>query len=398
MDRSYSIDHRILFLFGYLFYLFTPIVLGRADLFDGLPGISLYQQYYDAIPKEKINSYLLISLSWLPAFLLGHYTFGLIRPQHLSIRLFSPRPVTYATGYVGVLMLGVLMVFAYLARASLFSGYATYDIAARGKLSTLLVVFNFFLLYQLVTKQPVSFAIILGTLLTSLLLLSMGGRMYVFQTFIVLLVYKTSFAPKKWRLWKIMLVMPFALMVAAAAGIWRMGNALSWHKALYSILAEPVFTWFSTSTFLSSNDIPFVQFPSNFLTSFLNMVPNTVVNLQRFVITTKQMGFSYENPLGAESAWSTFIINFGSLGTCVFLFFTGFLLNLLKSISSRSRMGAVYYILVCGMLPFQFFRDGFYILNKQLVFNFFVFPGLILLILSLLEYTQERLAAPSRAL
>lgn len=388
MKRHYLIDHRALFLFGYCFYLFTPLLVGRAEFLEGLPGIELYQRYFDTIPPEKIRAYTLISLSWLPAFFLGHAAFRLIKPYRTNLRIFEATPVTHATSYAGVLLLLVFFLFALLARQSLFGGYASYDVAARGKLSTLLVIFNFFLLYQLLSRQRLSAALITGTILTALALLSMGGRMYVFQTFIILLVYKTSFAPKQWKIIKISLLVASSLIVATAAGIWRMGDSLNLHKATYSILAEPVFTWFSTSTFLAGNEIPLINFPTNFLTSFLNMIPNTVINLQRFVVSTKEMGFVYENPLGAESAWTTFIINFGVIGSFVFIFLTGFLLHWLRYTSEKSRMAAVYYLLVCGILPFQVFRDGFYILNKQLVFNFFLLPAFILLALHIMEYTE----------
>ncbi|MBA4167198.1 MAG: oligosaccharide repeat unit polymerase [Chitinophagaceae bacterium] len=388
MKRHYLIDHRILFLFGYIFYLFTPLMVGRGDFFEGLPGISLYQRYYDAIPDQNIRTYFWISIAWLPAFYLGHIFFTLVRPYKTSLGVFPATPVSYATTYVGSLLLIVLVLFAYLGRASLLQGYSSYDVASRGKLSSLLVIFNFFLLYQLLSRQRLSIGLAAGTVATALILLSMGGRMYVFQTFIILLVYKTSFAPKRWSILHISLLIISALVIATAAGIWRMGDSLNLRKAAYSILAEPVFTWFSTSSFLSSNTIPLIHFPANFLTSFLNMIPNTILNLQRFVISTKEMGFTYDNPLGAESAWTTFIINFGVIGTFIFLFVTGFLINMLRAWSETSRMGATYYILVCSILPFQFFRDGFYILNKQLVFNFCLFPACILLFLQLINFSQ----------
>lgn len=387
----YAIDHRALFLFGFIFYLITPLVVGRADFLQGLPGIALYQKAFDAIPKERITQYTWICLSWLPAFYLGHALFSFIRPYKLSLITHPPSTVSVATQYVGWILLAVLVLFAYLARTSLFGGYASYDVAARGKLSSLLVAFNFFIAYQLVSRQRVSLTLAAGCALTALLLLSMGGRMYVFQTFIVILVFKTSFAKRRWSVWTIGAFAFVALIIAAAAGIWRMGYALDLRKATYSFLAEPVFTWFSTSTFLGNNNIPLIQFPANFLTSFINLVPNSIVNLQRFVITTKQMGFVYENPLGAESAWTTFIINFGVIGSWMFVFATGFVLHALRALSENSRMGAVYYILVCSLMPFQFFRDGFYILNKQLVFNFFLLPGMVLFMLHAWAFTERKL-------
>ena len=106
------------------------------------------------------------------------------------------------------------------------------------------------------------------------------------------------------------------------------------------------------------------------------------------MVSTQGMGYVYQNPLGADSVWSTFVINFGSVGSFFFIFCTGFMLNFLRHLSENNRFWAAYYILVCGMLPFQFFRDGFYIINKQLFFNFLLLPALILIVLKFVQYGQ----------
>ena len=197
MKRYFNIDHKILFLLGYFFYLFTPLIIGFSDLFNGYPGIDLYKGFFRQIPDSKITSYLLITLSWLPAFFIGHYLFSLFKPYKISLRLFPPNFYTSTIPFIGYLLFSVLIVFILLGKGSLFGGYGTYDAGIRGKFSTLLALYNFFLIYQFLTTQKISFLLVTGCLITSLLLLSMGGRMYVFQTLVVFLVYKTSFAKKK---------------------------------------------------------------------------------------------------------------------------------------------------------------------------------------------------------
>ncbi|MEO5564984.1 MAG: hypothetical protein ABIR18_16175 [Chitinophagaceae bacterium] len=389
MRRYYLIDHKILFLFGYVFYLFTPYIVGTTNLFSGYPGMELYQGFFKLIPREKLVSYLWITISWLPAFFLGHFCFKLLKPYKKTLQLFPATPASYSLRYIGIALFIVLLIFIYLGRNSLFGGYSSYDVGARGKFSTLLVLFNFLLLYQMISQQKVSRILISGTFITALLLLTMGGRMYVFQTVIILLIYKTSFAPKRWKLYQIVSFIVVAFFLGGIAGVWRMGSSFSLDKAGYSFLAEPVFTWFSTSTFLTSNDIPVVNMPWNFLTSFLNLMPNSIISLKQFVISTQAMGYSSQSPLGADSVWSTYVINFGSVGSFFFVFITGFVLNFLRHMSEQGRFWAVYYILVCGMLPFQFFRDGFYIIHKQLFFNFLLFPALILLVVKTIIYLQN---------
>ena len=386
MKRHYLIDHRWLFLFGFIFYLYIPYLAGISHAFTGYPGIALYRDYFDKIPAAQMRAYHLITLSWLIAFFLGHSCFNLLRPPKKPLQLFPRDSTDYGLPAVGLLLFFLMFVFIFLARNSLFGGYASYDVGARGKMSTLLVIFNFFLLYQLIAKTKRSFFIVAGTIITSLLLLSMGGRMYVFQTLVILLVYKTSFAPKRWSSLKIFGFAIFGFFLASFSGILRLGASYNIERGLYSFFAEPVFTWISTSTFLASNQIPWINVPLNFLTSFLNLVPNTIVSTQPYLVSGQGMGFHYLSPLGADSVWTTYVINFGIIGSFFFIFLTGFLLNFLRYNSQRNRFAAVYYILVCGIMPFQFFRDGFYIVNKQLFFNFLFFPAIILFMIKLALY------------
>jgi oligosaccharide repeat unit polymerase len=359
------------------------------NAFEGYPGVELYQGFFKRIPPQKLLLYTYITLSWLPAFYLGHFLFSVIKPVNKPLQKFAATPLSVSISYIGIILFIVLLLFAYLGRNSLFGGYATYDEAARGKLSTLLVLYNFLFIYQLVSVQKKSFVIISGLLITAFLLLSMGGRMYVMQSFLIFLIFKTSFAAKRWSPGKIAGFALAGFVVASFIGLRRMGSNLNFEKALYSLFAEPVFTWFSASTYLISNDIPLINFPANFLTSFFNLIPNTIIELRPYIVSTGQMAKGYQSPLGADSLWTNIVINFGIIGSFVFVFITGFLLNMLRYLSTKSRFAATYYILVCGMLPFQLFRDGFYLLNKQLFFNFLFLPALLLTVIKLLLYLQS---------
>jgi hypothetical protein len=377
--RTYLFDHRFLFLLGFFFYLVSPYVVGSAEVFAGLPGIALFQSYFKQIPTLQMQRYAWITLSWIPIFLIGDWAGKLVGGQLKPLRRFPSSPLSRTIPYIAGLLAAVLLIFAFLSRHSLFSAYASYDVAARGKMSTLMVLYTFFLLHQLVTDQKPSIWLMVGLLITGLFLLSMGGRMYVTQTAIAYLVYKTSFSRTPWSRKQVFWFLIGAVVVGAGVGVWRQNAGYSTLLAVYSIFAEPLFTWFSTSTFLVQNEIPMLQFPANYASSFINLIPNSILPVKQWVVSPQQMGFTYESPLGADSAWTNIIINFGWLGSLVFLFLTGFLLRLLQLKSVHSRFWTVYYLMVVSFLPFQFFRDGFFILNKQLFFNFLILPGLILL-------------------
>ena len=388
MKKYYRIDHRNLFLFGYVFYFLTPYLFGISHFFTNLPGVELYQSFFNKIPQEQLVLYAIVTLLWLPAFYLGHFCFSLLKPYKMSLQLFPQTALTKSVDYIAVLLLGMLAVFAFISRNSILGGYGSYDIGARGKMSTLLVVYNFFIAYQLVSRQKVSYLLMAGAAATAVLLLTMGGRMYVMQTFLVLLMYKTSFAKRRFSVVQFAVFGVVIFIIASFIGIWRLGIAFNPVTASYSLFAEPVFTWFSTSAYLGSNPIPLFNIPVNFLTSFFNLVPNTFFSLQQYAVPTSRMAANYQNPLGADSIWTNVVINFGSMGSVFFFFVTGFMLNFLRHNSEGRRFGAAYYILVCSLLPFQFFRDGFYILNKQLFFNFLILPAMILLAMKMILYLQ----------
>jgi len=386
--KYYRIDHKILFLLGYIFYLWVPYWLGSTNAFHDYPGVDIFQRYFQRIAAGRIHSYILITLSWLPAFYLGHFAFKLLIPRKRSLRLYPATAITVSASYIGLLLCGVLVLFVYMSRGAILGSFDNYDVGPRGKLTTLMMIFNFFLLYQLVSRQKPSIYLSIGTIVTSLILLLSGGRLTPLQSFLVYLIYKTSFAEKRWKLSHIAMFAVVGFIMGAGVGLWRVRAGFSLEHAGFSLLAEPLFSWFSTCSFLAGNDIPVVNFPANFITSFVNLIPNTLINVHQYVVPVSGMGFSYVNPFGADSIWTSLVINFGSIGSFFFVFITGFMLNLLRHLSENSRFWAVYYILVCAMLPFEFFRTGFFILNKELFFNFLFLPVIIGVALRIILHHQ----------
>lgn len=389
--NNFSIDHRLLFLVGYIFYFITPVIAGKLKIFSGHPGISLYQGFFNRIPTSALNQYYLITASWLIAFFLGHFAFKFYNKNHnIQTHKFDKTSTDTVIPLLATGLFIILFIFTFLSRSSLLGGYASYDISARGKMSSLLVLYSYFLSYTLLTKNGKSLLLTIGLVITAILLLSMGGRLYVFQALVVFLVYKTSFAETKWKFWHILPMLALGFVAGGLAGVWRLGQSTTIGRMLYSFFAEPIFTWFSTASFLVNNEIPVVNFPANFITSFINIIPNTTISLTPYIVSTQSMVKGYESPLGADSLWTNAIINFGMLGSILFFFITGFLLHLLKHSSQKSKVWAVYYLMICGIIPFQLFRDGFYLIHKQVYFNFLILPGLIILMMKLVLLVQDK--------
>src|SRR5262245_27794145 len=117
--RRYLIDHKVLFLFGYLYYLVSPYFVGKYHLFEGFPVVSIYQHFFDQIPSEKLKAYAWITFSWLIAFFLGHFALKLVIPYKANLQLFPATPLSRSSSYISILLWAVLIVFAYIGRNSL---------------------------------------------------------------------------------------------------------------------------------------------------------------------------------------------------------------------------------------------------------------------------------------
>jgi hypothetical protein len=108
MKKYYLIDHKWLFLFGFIFYLFVPYLVGITSVFKGFPGMELYREFFNKIPKDKIQLYAAITLSWLIAFYLGHFCFKLLQPKKATLQLFNTNSTDYGIASTGILLLFVL--------------------------------------------------------------------------------------------------------------------------------------------------------------------------------------------------------------------------------------------------------------------------------------------------
>ena len=119
----------------------------------------------------------------------------------------------------------------------------------------------------------------------------------------------------------------------------------------------------------------------NFFSSFLNFVPTLLFpNKAEFI---QPITLNYDNPFGATSLLVSLIANFGILGSCFVLYLLGLFLTSLR-LNGRTLFTNTYFYCICGIIPFQLFRDSIPIVNKMLFYNFLLFPFLLFSIEKLL--------------
>jgi hypothetical protein len=146
-----------------------------------------------------------------------------------------------------------------------------------------------------------------------------------------------------------------------------------------------MFTWWSAATYLANNNLLLIEFPINYLQSFANFIPTFVYPEKSNLITSARDLYNYSSPKGADSIFVSVSANFGVVGGAVFFGFLGFYYSTVARFSKSNRFALVYYVLIVSLLPFQFFRDNFSIVNKQLFWNFLLIPAFLLIIISVFE-------------
>lgn len=364
-----SLYHVWLFLFGIIYYLIVPALVIASKIWKDYPGMDILYSYYK--DEYLLGYFILVTIIVIPfyigAYLPLYYYNGESRPPHQVI--ISSRGLLIVT-------LPLLLYSQYVIwtnRNYMFQGYLS-DIDAPfiGTIATINMIFLFVFLYNKNGEYSSSINRILSLLLLELCIISLGlgTRMYVMVTLFSIFVFllDRQFVTLK----KMMIWFSVIIVFLLAVGIWRMGDTdFTIDQLAYIGVAEPTFTWISVISMYDLNDLPLLAFPGNFISSFVNFVPSSVFpNKSEFI---SDLSLNYDAPLGATNVLLSLISNFGILGSMIAIFILGFLLTQIR-LHWRTVFGLTYYYCICGIIPFQLFRDDLGIVNKQLFSNLLLLP------------------------
>ena len=208
--------------------------------------------------------------------------------------------------------------------------------------------------------------------------------MYVLIPIIGLFIYKIYYSKNKWSFKKILFYGGLVFIFMLSVGVFRLGSVPNMDSLIYIFLAEPTYTWWSTATYLQHNNLLAINIPYSFISSFINFLPAPLFeNKAEWILHLKDIKY-FEAPLGATSVFISIHGNFGWYVGGFFMFFVGLFYSLIEFYSRNSNFFLAYYVSIASVLPFQFFRDGFTIINKQIFWNMLILPlillGLVLII------------------
>lgn len=381
--------HIHLFSFGFLYYLILPFCIILTDSFLDFPGMHHLAKHYN---DNIIIPYTLITLSFFISFLSGS-----ILPTKFKYlqkdKANKEKELVLGNRDLFILLIPFFIYGQFLIynnRANLFQGYLIdYDAQFMGNIATFNTIFLFWGLYyagKTIKKNDLlSLFFLISIFEFSIVLLGLGSRMYILVPLISFLLFLLD--NNLITIKKLVLSACTIIILLLCVGVWRLGDSISLKALLYIGVAEPCLTWISAeSMFTQNNSLPLFAFPSNFLSSFFNFIPSTILPNKEELI--KPIILSYESPFGATNLLLSLLDNFGILGSSMVLFLFGFLMSYLRY-NAQSLFSKTYYLCICGIIPFQLFRDNIAIINKILFYNFLLFP-LVLIILEKAIYKKSK--------
>jgi hypothetical protein len=347
---------------GFAFYCLLPFVTYGTDAYSGGPGEDMWKREFEGIYAASGPMVVLI-LIFVLAFLAGRVVPAPALGQRLN------RPIAPSIIQAATLLLGLMwLLFAYQARDSLGAGYGVeYQPNLMGPLATVNLIATLMLLNLKQWKQSSAMAAWLAVLLlvNSLLLLSMGGRMYVLVALLCLLLqHVNTHARRPLARARLLILTVGALVALAGVGVWRLGLDFEPGLLLITALAEPILTSISLASYHACGDPQLLAVPYNFLGSIVNFVPSGLLPDKATLMPGLDPAENcMVSPFGATHLGPALLVNFGFVGSACFLALFAYLL---KSFRNVAKNGWWFHYYLCGLLPFMFFRDGFLIFNKAL--------------------------------
>jgi len=371
------VNHILLFSIGFWYYLIFPIIVG--ETIPEIGGV-LWESLYKNISDSKLTFYVILLFGLYFVFMLSNML--PISSQSEKYYVFS-KWTLYKWQIISFVY---FLYMAYKAKSDLFKGYTENNGKTNyvGTMSALLLmIFSVYFIYSLKSQKKNFYKSFINPLLvvyliSSIVLLGFGGRLYIVTSFVSLIVFMSTFY-KPLHYWKAAVITALGFLGIGIIGIWRIGMSFSILNGLQLISLESVFTSFSLVHFLDNYQIPIIKFPYPLLSSFINLIPTVLLpDKASMMIGLQDVGYEVFNPLGAVNAFMSFMCNFGYIGTCCFIAIMTVLLRYLKA--NKSDLSQIIYSCISANLAFTFFRDPF---SASLIKNIFEFSFLVPLLLTI---------------
>jgi len=387
-------NHVLAFSFGFLFYWIVPIAMGIWRVFEDLPAMLAWYDIFDGIDDAKLARYLLISLSAYLSFMLGTE-----RGERCHAK--SPEPGKMHSLNIG-LMNGYLLlaaVFSLVAgfaiKGEFFKGYSNIgnveELYSRSVFGAVMVFsISLWILYTSMHHQKLkplapTYGLFANRFLAlyavqAMLAVSMGSRYIVLSSAFMFLTYCSVYF-KKWSPAAMCAFLALLLVFAFTVGAFRadLGVTQSIGEIAFGGLSETLNGALSLTYFLREYSFGVLRQPVYLLSDYVYLVPRILLPMKdSMILSPDDGGFHIENPVGGVNSFFSFMVNFGALGTVVFLYLFSRGVGFLKS-RRGSVLARTMYSMISGWLLISFFRNPFEVsLVKDIFQMSFLVPSFVL--------------------
>ncbi len=381
-DGRIEVNHVGTFSFGFLFYWITPLVVRIYAAKLDFPLASVWSSLFR---ERLIVPYAFSCIALYLCFALGD-SLGLRLFRDVTPRKAPPVP-RLALSFATVAGCLLLVYTAIAFRGALFRQATPTDLAAqaaRGAVTSCVILLGAACIILTIDRPELPWRkrLLSGYFLTFMagcaMMLWLGSRLYVASFLVMFAIYQSCFR----RRFKLTPVLAGGIVLAlffGAVGMWREEGDLT--GALFNVMEEPMLNSLSLVHHLRYKGISWLNSPDQLESDLLNLVP-TVLLPNKFALLKKPDAY---RPLGGLNSFVSFDLNFGMLGSAVFLFLWPMLFRYFRSRSS-STIFAVMYTMCSGWLAFTFFRDPFSVsLIKAILQDSILVPVLIVAFGSLLS-------------
>ncbi len=375
-----EVDHIFLFSCGFIFYLILPIVLAGTKPFVLYSGYPKWKLLFDAIPDSTWTVYFVACLLLYTSFLAGDFFSGKFYKKKILRKYHFDKKLVYVFLTIAI----SLAIFSgYPMRSYFFAGYSiSTQIPMLGSFTAAaILLLSVAFMYSGKVREEFRVSMpfwktilnpcFIAYFIVATLLFSMGGRMIFISSLLMLMVFYSVYF-KRLRLSYLILLFLLIIYLAHFIVIFREGYVRTFLTrldiksiAIY-LFPENFSVSFSLLDFLSKYSIPILRFPTNLLSGLVSIIPSFVFPTKAsFIISRDDLGYAVQSPFGGMNAFVTLMVNFGIIGSMMFLSFISFFLRKWKD--NPSIPYSAMYILTSGWLALMFFRDTEQTLTKEIL-------------------------------
>ncbi|MGR3268961.1 hypothetical protein ABMY33_20360 [Vibrio vulnificus] len=385
-NTKYLPSAMLFFSFGFLYYLVIPVLSIHFLDDNRYVEIALKHIGNDTYGSEYYIVSLVGFFSFYVALKLGEkIKISGVNFGH-RVRYYYLAPKIIASSLLLVLMLSTFKGIS--SGVSLFSGYSDYNIAILGPYATTLFCSVIFLNYF--EKKSSKFYFVFIFLLSSLLLLGLGSRMFFLLGTMSIILNKICNNPKIIKKPVFLCGVVTIFLLVLFVGVWRSQGDISGNEIMGIFIAEPLFTSISSVNYFKEIDEFFViKSPNDIFAAIINFVPSLMMPDKSKVVEAIGYDIREYSPFGASSLLVNVHINFGIL-FYIYFCIIGFVFGLLKNLAKVNKLFYSIYLSSLPLLMFHFFREGFITYIKVQFFNAILLPILFVSILGfLLRSTRD---------